>query len=137
MFEHTIQIRVRYGETDKMGYLYYGNYAMYFEVGRVEAIRSLGISYKEIEDEKGILLPVTQMNSKYFRPAHYDGLLTLKTSVREKPSRFMVFHSEVYNEKNKLLNKTEVTLAFVDTNTRKAISCPDFIEQSLKPYFES
>ena len=80
MFISTTQIRVRYAETDKMGYVYYGNYAQYFEVGRVEGLRDLGLSYKKMEDE-GILLPVVEFQIKYLKPAYYDDLLTIKTTI--------------------------------------------------------
>lgn len=136
MYEHSIELRVRYGETDKMGYLYYGNYAEYFEVARVEAIRNLGFSYKDMEDEKGVLLPVTEYHSKFLRAVYYDEVVTIKSTIRETPDRFITFHSEVFNEAGKLANKSEVKLVFVDIKTRKSISCPDFILDALNPYFE-
>src|ERR1041384_2936714 len=99
MFTATIQIRVRYGETDQMGYMYYGNYALYYEVGRVEALRTLGVSYKEME-EQGIMLPVAELHTKYLRPALYDDLVTVKTTLKELPAHHKIqFHSELYNEK--------------------------------------
>ena len=85
MFEHTFQKRVRYGETDQMGYLYYGNYAQLYEIGRAELIRSIGLTYKDMEKKYGILMPVISMNSRYVRPAHYDELLNIKTILRNAP----------------------------------------------------
>ncbi len=84
MYESTTQVRVRYGETDQMGYLYYGYYALYYEVGRAEAIRQLGFTYKELED-MGIVMPVAELNAKYLRPALYDNLITVKTILKELP----------------------------------------------------
>ncbi|MFN4257142.1 MAG: acyl-CoA thioesterase, partial [Saprospiraceae bacterium] len=98
MYAHETQIRVRYGETDQMGYLYYGNYASYFEVGRVETIRSLGVSYKELEEVHGIWLPVVSLEQKFVRPAFYDDLLTVRSEIREVPDTHITFHVEVFNE---------------------------------------
>src|SRR6056300_1254587 len=98
MYEFDYKIRVRYGETDQMGYVYYGNYALYYEVGRVEAIRSLGYTYRQMEEE-GVLMPVKKMESSYLRPVFYDELLTVKTSIQNLPDRVIVFRAEIYNEK--------------------------------------
>ncbi|MBP6403824.1 MAG: acyl-CoA thioesterase, partial [Bacteroidia bacterium] len=84
MYTSEIQVRVRYAETDQMGYVYYGNYAAYFEVARVEALRSLGFSYKKLEED-GLMLPVLDFSVKYFKPAYYDDVLTIKTTIRELP----------------------------------------------------
>lgn len=134
MFEATTQIRVRYAETDQMGIVYYGNYATFLEVGRVEAIRTLGYSYKELE-ESGILMPVVDMHIKYLRPAKYDDLLTIKSQVREMPSHKIVFHSEILNEAGKILTKSEVTLYFVDAANFGKSSLPKSFEKLLKKYF--
>ena len=99
MFTYDTQIRVRYGETDQMGYLYYGHYAQYFEVGRAETIRSLGISYKEMETDLGIMMPVMSLQMRYVRPALYDELLTIRTTLRQWPELTMTFHHEIFNEK--------------------------------------
>jgi len=134
MFESTTQIRVRYAETDQMGVVYYGNYPTYFEVGRVEAIRSLGYSYKAME-ESGIMMPVVDVHIKYLRPAKYDDLLTVKTQIREMPSHKIVFHSEILNEQGKLLTKGEITLFFVDAVHFSKASIPETFEKILRPYF--
>ena len=91
MFIHETHVRVRYGETDQMGYLYYGNYAQYYEVGRAEAIRSLGISYKELEEDYGIMMPVMSLQMRFVRPALYDELLTIRTHLRHLPSERLHF----------------------------------------------
>ena len=135
MYTSTTQIRVRYAETDQMGVVYYGNYAQYFEVGRVEAIRHLGFSYKKME-EQGIMLPVTELNVKYLRSAKYDDLLTINTTIRTLPTDHkIVFHVEVYNEAKKLLTAGAVTLFFLETSTWKKSKMPDEMYRALLPYF--
>ncbi len=135
MYTSTTQIRVRYAETDQMGVVYYGNYAQYFEVGRVEAIRSLGFSYKKMEEE-GIMLPVTELNVKYLRSAKYDDVLTIVTSIRTLPvDHRIVFHVEVFNDAKKLLTAGTVTLFFLETNTWKKSGMPVEMYNALLPYF--
>jgi acyl-CoA thioester hydrolase len=135
MFKHETTIRVRYAETDQMGVVYYGNYPQYYDVGRVEAIRSLGMSYKQLE-EQGIMMPVTKMNIKYVLPAKYDELLTLVTFITEKPEKRIHFRTEIYNEQKDLLNFGEVSLAFVDMHTRKAVNIPEYLADKLFPFFK-
>lgn len=134
MFTYKHQIRVRYGDTDQMGYVYYGNYGYYYEQARSEAIRWAGISYKEIEDS-GTMMPITRMNIKYIRPAYYDELLTIKTTVAEMPNRLILFAYQVFNEKNELINEGETQLAFIDATTKKMKSAPEVLIQKLKPFF--
>lgn len=136
MYEATTHIRVRYGETDQMGYLYYGNYALYFEVGRTDAIRELGLTYKEME-ENGIIMPVAEVNIKYIRPALYDDLITVKTIIKELPAGSKIdFHTELYNEKGKLLNVGVTTLAFYDPLKKKTVEMPELLRSRLMPFFE-
>ena len=104
MFIHKTKIRVRYAETDQMGYAYYGNYATYFEVARVEALRSLNFSYKQLEKD-GVMLPVLEFGIKYFKPGFYDDELTIKTMISELPSARIKFDYETYNSEGVLLNK--------------------------------
>lgn len=136
MYTHDFQKRVRYGETDQMGYLYYGNYAQYYEIGRVEMLRSVGLTYKSMEEEHGILMPVMTLEMRFVRPAHYDELLTIRTSLRELPAKTIVFHVEIFNEKMKLVNGGRVKLCFVDTQTNKSIDAPTYLVEKLRPYFE-
>ncbi len=136
MFTFEYQLRVRYGDTDQMGYVYYGNYAYYYEQARAEAIRSLGFSYKDLE-EFGTMMPITRMNIKYIKPALYDELLTIKTIVPAMPHRIIVFEYEVYNEKKELINEGENHLIFLDAVTRKIKTAPEILTLSLKPYFKS
>jgi acyl-CoA thioester hydrolase len=134
MFTHETSLRVRYAETDQMGIVYYGNYSQYYEVGRVEAIRSLGISYKEIESN-GILMPVTKMNIKYVLPAKYDDLLKIVTIVKEKPDKRISFRTEIYNMNEELINFGEVTLVFLETETKKVVDIPSFLWDKMKVFF--
>lgn len=137
MYTSTTQIRVRYGETDQMGYLYYGFYALYYEQGRTEAIRELGFTYKALEAQ-GILMPVVEMQARYHRPALYDDLVTVRTSIRilDPDSPEIVFHSELFNENNKLLNEASVKLVFYDKEQRRKINLPSVMYEVLKPFFE-
>ena len=137
MYTHITQLRVRYGETDQMGYLYYGNYALFYEVGRVEDIRNLGIVYKDIEKEMGLAMPVVEMRSRYLRPAHYDDLITIKTTVRKWPERSITFLAELFNEEGTLLNQGEVKLVFIDIPTGKRVDMPKPLLDLLQPYFNS
>lgn len=137
MYVHEVQIRVRYGETDQMGYLYYGNYAQYYEVGRVETIRSLGLSYKEMEEVHGIWLPVVSMDMRFVRPAYYDDLLTVRSELRRLPDTHIVFHVEIFNDKKKLLNAGTVRLCFFDSKIKKVVMAPEELLERLKPHFKN
>ncbi|HNL38707.1 MAG TPA: thioesterase family protein [Saprospiraceae bacterium] len=136
MYAHDFQLRVRYGETDQMGYLYYGNYAQYFEVGRVETIRSLGLSYKELEEVHGIWLPVVNMEMRFVRPAYYDDLLTVHTEIRDMPDQYITFYTDIVNEKRKIINSGRVKLCFFDASAKKVTLAPEFLLSKLRPYFE-
>ncbi len=128
------KIRVRYGETDRMGYVYYGNYAEYYEVGRVEALRKLGFSYKEMEDQ-GILLPVLEFSINYKKPAFYDDEITVKTSIKEMPGIKITFHYECFNANNELLNSGKVTLVFVNKQTNRPCQPPEWFVNAIAPFF--
>lgn len=134
MINTEIRLRVRYGETDRMGYVYYGNYAVYFEVARVESLRQMGISYREMEDG-GISLPVSEYTIKYLKPAYYDDQLTVKTQIRKMPGVRIIFNYETYNQDGILLNVAETTLVFVDIKTGKPCMPPEFVISRLKKYF--
>lgn len=131
MYSVETKIRVRYGETDQMGYVYYGVYAQYYEVGRVELLRSLGISYKELE-EGGIALPVVNFEIHYKKAALYDEELTIITTIKELPSARIKFEYEIYNAKKELLNIGKVVLVFVDFKTKKPCFAPEIIRYKLK-----
>ena len=135
MYESVTDIRVRYGETDQMGYLYYGYYALYYEVGRAEAIRQLGFTYRQLE-EMGIMMPVAELKVKYIRPALYDDLITVKTILKELPEGAKVqFHSELYNEQKQLLNVGVTTLVFYDMKQKQKATMPQELLQRLSPFF--
>jgi len=135
MFISETSLRVRYGETDRMGYSYYGNYAEYYEVGRVEALRQMGWNYREMEDS-GILLPVYTFSIKYFKPAYYDELLTVKTIVKALPQTRIHFDYEMYNEKGEKINEGETTLVFVSAATKRPCGAPPGFVDALRPYFK-
>lgn len=126
MIHTTHSIRVRYAETDPMKYVYYGNYATYFEVARVELFRSIGISYDKIENQ-GIWLPVSDYKIKYIRPALYDQKLEIHTYVKKIPGVRIEFEYEIYNEEHTKITEASTTLFFLDAKTNKVIKCPDFL----------
>lgn len=134
MIEHEMSFRIRYGETDQMGYAHHGNYAQYFEMGRTELLRSIGISYKKMEED-GIILPVYSMNTRFFKAAKYDDLIYLKTFLKEIPSARIVFEYEIYNEKNELITTANTTLVFVDTSKNRPIKIPNNLLNMLKNSF--
>lgn len=135
MFKHLTNLRVRYAETDRMGYVYYGNYATYFEVARVEALRAVGISYKNLEEE-GVMLPVASFTIKYFKPAYYDDELTIETRIEQKPGVRIVFDYTVMNSKQVELCKAQTTLVFVSTENGRPIKPPRHIEEVFNTYFK-
>jgi acyl-CoA thioester hydrolase len=118
-----------------MQVVYHGNYVEYFEVGRVEAIRTLGLTYKEME-EKGIIMPVIEWQARFLRPARYDDLLTVKTTLRELPTGHRItFHQEVFNEQGKLLTSGKVLLYFMTADTMQRTEMPDGLRKKLEPFF--
>ena len=134
MFIWETKLRVRYAETDRMGYAYYGNYATYFEVARVEAMRALGMSYKSMEDD-GVLLPVSEFNIQYKKPAYYDDELTIVVKIVEKPHVRFHFNYETYNEKGDLLNKAYTQLVFVNKETGRPMPIPEVLNKLISPHF--
>lgn len=127
-------IRVRYGETDRMGYLYYGHYPEYFEVSRTDMIRSLGLSYKEIED-MGIIMPVRSLKVDYRFPARYDELLKVKSCLSKLPEIKLDIDYEIKNEEDKLICTGNTVLAFVDVKTRRPRRAPNFFLEAVRKYF--
>ena len=134
MNKHQTKIKVRYAETDQMGVVYHGNYATYFEVARVEAIRQLGFSYKKMEDD-GIALPVLEFSIKYFKPAFYDDELTIETTVIEIPKVRIQFEYKTFNAEGILLNEAKTTLVFINKTTMKPCAVPEDFVQGLKKHF--
>lgn len=134
MYSHSTKIRVRYGETDQMGYMYYGNYAQYYEVGRVEMLRNLGMSYSSMEAD-GIMMPVLELKCKYIKPALYDQEITVKTTIKELPGIRIFFEYELYNEKEELINMGSTTLVFVDMKKNKPTNPPENFMNKLSVFF--
>lgn len=134
MLSAEVEIRVRYGETDRMGYLHHGYYPQYLEIGRTELIRKFGLSYKEMED-RGILLPVRDIRINYRQAALYDDLVTVKTTLMEKPLVKLSFEYTMHNSEGELLCDAHTTLVFVDAITRKPIKAPAFFNEIIAPYF--
>lgn len=134
MFTHNIQVRVRYGETDQMGYVYYGNYATYYEIARVEALRHIGLPYKELE-ERGVGMPVFDMQVKYHKPAKYDDLLEIQVSIPEMPRARINFQYEIRNQAGDLLNTGSTSLVFIDMESGRPIRLPKELAILLENYY--
>jgi len=135
MYSFESNYRVRYADIDQMGFMYYGNYAKLFEIGRVEALRNLGVRYKDLEDG-GIWMPVYENNSKYLEPAKYDELLTIKCTLKEMPRVRIVFDTEVLNESKKIIHKGLTTLVFIKADSKQITICPPIIIEKLSPFFK-
>ena len=123
--------RVRYSETDQMGFVYYGNYTQYYEVGRVEALRELGMSYHSIEKDFGVMMPVVHMEMRFYRAAKYDDLIRVCTSIASFDENEIIFDTEVYGPSKKLLNKGQVTLWYIARDSKKRIALPDELKSRL------
>ena len=121
-FDYTL--RTRYAETDQMGVVYYGNYPQYLELGRVERLRAIGLTYKEMEAE-GIMMPVVSLQIQYKKPALYDELITIRTKLKDLPSTKIEFDYEILNEKGELLSTANTILVFVDAKTFRPVRCPE------------
>lgn len=125
------KLRVRYAETDQMGVVYYGNYAQYLEQGRTDWLRSLGLSYKFMEDNQ-VMLPVVNLNIDYRYPAKYDDIIIITTTLKKTPSIKIEFYYEIHNQENKLLVTATTKLVFLDSITRKFIKAPDYLLKKMK-----
>ena len=134
MYTSETLLRIRYAETDPMGYAYYGYYAMYYEVARVESLRQLGMTYKELE-ALGTMMPVLENHSKYYSPALYDDEIKVVTFIRNKPSVRIKFEYDIYNGEGKLIHQGETLLAFVHRINGKPCHPPEVFMKLLHPYF--
>lgn len=135
MFTTETQIRVRYAETDQMGVVYHSNFFPYFEVARAESIRQLGFTYADME-KMGVIMPVIDVHCRYIRPARYDDLLTIKTTLKELPLHHKIeFHHEVFNEKDELLATGKIVLYFMEANGMKRTTMPAPLLEKIQPYF--
>lgn len=133
IYEHK-GIRVRYADTDQMGYVYYGNYARFYEIGRVEALRSIGFSYRDME-EGGTMMPVYDNYSRYLQPARYDDELTIKVVIPDLPTARVVFRYEIFNQESVLLHTGQTTLVFLNRETNRPTRVPKLLLDLLNPYF--
>lgn len=136
MVSYDTKIRVRYGETDKMGVVYHGSYVDYYEVARTELMRSIGIAYAKLEED-GYLLPVLNLNITYKKTAYYDEILTIKTKIKEIPSFKIRFDYETINEKNELINTGEAILIFTKKETMRPCKPPEFLIKKIKKNWQS
>ena len=133
MVHHEVKYRVRYADTDKMGYIYYGHYPRLYEIGRVEWLRHMGMNYSTLEDKLDVSMPVRSLNIRFVRSAYYDELITIKTFIKSYSDNGIIFRSEIFNEKGKLMNAGDVSLAFVSFKTMKGCTIP----KELKDLIES
>jgi acyl-CoA thioester hydrolase len=135
MFISETTLRIHYALTDQMGIVYYGNYAQFYEIGRTEAIRQLGYTYKDIE-AMGIIMPVVETQSSFLRPAKYDDVITIKTTLKTLPTdHTIVFYTEIFNEAKKLLNKGSTTLYFIEALSMKKVRAPNQLIEKLEKKF--
>tara|TARA_B100002051_G_C16522706_1_gene528555 strand:- start:27 stop:431 length:405 start_codon:yes stop_codon:yes gene_type:complete len=134
MINGEIKLRVRYSDTDQMGYVYYGRYASYYEVARVELFRSLGFSYKNLEEE-GIGMPVINMDTKYLLPIKYDEEIIIKTRIEELPSSKIIFYYDIFNKENNLANSAKTTLTFINLSSKKPVRIPKELSELIKNKF--
>ena len=130
MIINEISFRIRYGETDQMGIVYHGNYAQYLEMGRIEWLRSLGISYKTME-ESGVILPVISLQINYKKSAFYDDQITVVTKLKSRPAVRIEFDYEIYNEKRELLATANSVLAFINQKTQRPMRCPEYLLEKI------
>ncbi|MFN0199999.1 MAG: acyl-CoA thioesterase [Bacteroidia bacterium] len=135
MLFHQTQVRVRYADTDQMQYVYYGKYPEYFEVARTELIRAVGLTYKEMEAQ-GVMLPVAELNIRYFRPALYDDLLTIKTTISQFPDRQLITNCEIFNENGDLLTRGIVKLVYVNTTTMRPMRAPEWLVEKFQAMWQ-
>jgi acyl-CoA thioester hydrolase len=133
MYQSEAKVRVRYAETDQMGYCYYGNYATFYEVARVDALRKIGISYNELE-KQNFQMPVLDFNIKYIKPAYYDEELTILCKIPLIPKVRIKFDYESYNQKKEMINFGSTTLVFIDKLTKKPVNCPKILLDKLNQY---
>lgn len=133
MFTFDYPYRVRYADVDQMGYMYYGHYARLYEIGRVEALRNLGLSYKSMED-RGVMMPVYENSSRFMQPAKYDEVLTIRVMVEKLPNTRFHFNYDIINEAGKKIHSGKTTLVFVTMETNRLTVCPKVIIDVLQPF---
>ncbi|MDQ3393501.1 MAG: acyl-CoA thioesterase [Bacteroidota bacterium] len=134
MYTYSTEVRVRYAETDQMGFVYHGNYLMYYEIARTESLRNLGIAYKELE-AAGIMLPVLDFYCKFYKPARYDDVLTVKVSIPQFPGVKIHFTYEIFNQHQELINTGNTILVFLSKDSEKPVRLPEQLKKVLEPYY--
>lgn len=134
MIKKTTNIRILYSHTDQMGYVYYGNYAMFYEIGRSEFLREFGLSYASME-ENGIMMPVIEMTSNYHKPLFYDEIVEIKTILKELPTASITFSHEFLNSKGELCHTGNVRLGFINKESKRAVRVPAYLLQCLTDSF--
>ena len=136
MITDVFELRPRYGEVDQMGYVYHANYVTYCHQARNELLRKLGLDEIKL-DNNDVMLPVISFNINYKKPAHYDELITIKTTIKELPKVRFDFDFEIKNAQNMLLSKAKSTVVFANSKSRLPVIIPDFVEDVLKPKFKT
>lgn len=134
MYVSEISVRVRYNETDQMGYVHHANYALFYELGRTDMFRKLGLPYSELE-ARGVMLPVFSLNVNYLKPAFYDDKIIIKTYLRKMPKVKLIFDYEIFNEQGDLLNRGDTTLAFIKKESREIMRPPRFFIEVFEKFF--
>ena len=130
MISNYTSFRIRYGETDQMGVVYHGNYAQFLEIGRIDWLRSLDISYKNME-ENNIILPVISLQCNFKKSAEFDDEITVKTTLKKIPTVKIEFEYKITKQKNELLTTGNTVLAFINKTTKKPMRCPEYILEKL------
>ena len=136
MILHQTKFRVKYSDTDQMGFMHHSNYARYYENARWATFRSIGLPYSEIESAD-VLMPVVEMETKFYKPAFYDEEIVITTEIKEKPKARMLFYCQMFSSNNEVINQAVVKLAFIDKATKRALRPPKFLLAKLDPYFAS
>lgn len=113
-----------------MGVVYHGNYAQFFEMGRTELLRTLGVTYKSMENN-GIILPVISLHCNFIKSAFYDDILTITTFIKKKPMVKIEFDYEITNQNSELICTGNTVLAFLDKTSMKPFKCPDYLIEIL------
>ncbi len=134
MLEHSMTFRVRYAETDQMGIVHHANYPIYYEMGRTEMFRTIGLPYDEME-RRGIMLPLVNLHCEYKKTAFYDQELTLTTMLKELPTVRIRFDYRLTNREGEIINEGYTTLVFMDSKKRRPVRIPADLEKELEKFF--
>ena len=134
MISFDAKVRVWYKHTDQMGICHHSNYICYFESARSDMMRSLGLSYAEME-ARGVMMPILEVQSRYRKPAYYDEVLTIRVRIEEMPVTRIDFRYEIFNEAQELLNTGWTQLGFMDSTTRRPCRCPEWVLEKLREHW--